>query len=55
MRTHFVTRSRVSNSSISSKSSSSSKDSSNSSTLKKPLLTDFDTIISPKKPLAKIK
>lgn len=55
MKLPHVARMRISESSISSSSSKSSKDSSKPPPLKKPLLSDFDTILTPKKPVTKNK
>jgi hypothetical protein len=55
MKLTHVARSRISNSSISSSISKSSKDSSKSPPLNKPLLSDFDTILTPKKLITKNK
>jgi len=55
MKLPHVARSRMSNNSLSSSSSKSSNNSSSTPPLKKPLLTDFDTILTPKKENSKIK
>lgn len=55
MKLTHVARSRISNSSISSSNSKSSRDSSKSPSLSKHLLSDFDTITTPKKPTSKTK
>jgi len=55
MRLAQVARSTISNSSISSSHSKSSKDSPKYHPLNKPLLSDFDTILTPKKLITKNK